>query len=362
MPHRPVNFSAGPAILDESVLAQAARDVLALDDLGLSVLEISHRSPTYDRIIQDAYERIRRLMNIPDTHELLFLQGGARGQFAQIPTNFLREGNRAAYVDTGTWSRGAIQEAAIVGDAFTLASSESEGYSSLPTVPSSLSGAPCEYVHTTSNNTIYGTQWRTLPRFDGTRHVCDMSSDIMSRTVDVSQFSLIYAGAQKNAGPAGVTLVIIDKEWAESGRTDIPVIWQYRTQVKKQSMYNTPPTFAIYCVGLVAKWLEEMGGVSAIADRNATKAHMLYGAIEASGGYYRPTVIHPDHRSFMNVTWRLADADLEPVFVAEAASEGLSGLKGHRSAGGIRASIYNAMPPSGVERLIEFMDAFRKRH
>jgi len=362
MSNRPVNFSAGPAILDQSVLAQASKDILALDGLGLSVLEISHRSPTYDKIITETYACLRRLMNIPDTHELLFLQGGARGQFAQIPLNFLGGDKRAAYVDTGKWSKGAIEEAAIAGNSFVMASSEDQNYSCLPELPSEITGGPCEYVHTTSNNTIYGTQWRNLPDFGDTRHVCDMSSDIMSRPVDISRFSLIYAGAQKNAGPAGVTLVIVEKAWMETGRSDIPVIWQYRTQANKQSMYNTPPAFAIYCVGLVAKWLEGLGGVEAITETNERKAGHLYGAMESSNGFYRPTVTDPSHRSLMNVTWRLANPELEPVFVAQAAEEGLSGLKGHRSAGGIRASIYNAMPESGVERLVDFMAKFQAKH
>jgi phosphoserine aminotransferase len=362
MSKRPVNFSAGPAILDESVLAQAAKDVLALDGLGLSILEISHRSPTYDAIITGTYDRLRRLMNIPETHELLFLQGGARGQFAQVPLNFLTEGKRAAYVDTGKWAQGAVEEGAMLGDAYALASSKSKNYNYLPELAGLAPSEDCAYVHTTSNNTIYGTQWQTLPDFGSTRHVCDMSSDIMSRPIDVSRFGLIYAGAQKNAGPAGVTLVIVDKEWMSSGRSDIPVIWQYRTQAAKQSMYNTPPAFAIYCVGLVAKWLEGMGGVEAMATINERKAGLVYDTIEASGGFYRATVADPTHRSRMNITWRLADEALEPVFVAQAAEAGLSGLKGHRSAGGIRASTYNAMPESGVEQLVEFMKAFKARH
>lgn len=362
MSARPVNFSAGPAILPLAVLEQASRDVLALDGVGLSILEISHRSPPFEAILEEAKQTIRRLLAVPDTHDVLFLQGGARCQFAQVPLNFLRTGQSAAYVDTGVWSKGAIDEARRLGDVAVIASGEPEGYGVLPDLTNVSLPESLAYVHTTSNNTIYGTQFHPLPGFHGARHVCDMSSDIFSRPVDVSSFGLIYAGAQKNAGPAGVTLVIVDKAWMAEGREDIPAIWRYATQAAKGSTYNTPPVFPIYVVGLVAQHLERQGGVAAAAERNEKKAALIYDAITSSGGVYTPAVARPVDRSRMNVAWRISDPALEPVFVAEAAAEGLSGLKGHRLVGGIRASIYNAMPVEGCERLATFMDEFARRH
>ena len=362
MTDRPINFFAGPAILPTPVLEEASRGVLALDGIGLSILEISHRSATFDKIIVDAQATLRRVLDVPDTHEVLFLQGGARGQFAMVPTNFLHAGQRAGYVVTGVWGEGAYEEAGRIGDAFVLASSKGAGYAALPDLAGVPVGADLAYVHTTSNNTIYGTQWQTLPTFGDVPHVCDMSSDIMSRPIDVGSFGLIYAGAQKNLGPAGVTLVIVDKRWLAGARKDIPVIWSYATHAKKSSMYNTPPAFAIYVVGLVARWVEEQGGVKALAARNETKASLLYGAMASSDGFYAPTVAEPDHRSRMNVTWRLPSAELEARFVTAAAEEGLVGLKGHRKVGGIRASIYNASDLAGVERLVEFMERFARTH
>ena len=362
MHERPVNFSAGPAILPQEVLEQASRDVLALEGVGLSILEISHRSPPFEAVLEEARERITRLLNVPESHDVLFLQGGARAQFAQVPMNFLREGQHAAYVDTGVWSAGAVAEAKRVGEASVVASGEASGYSALPEIATDGLDERTAYVHTTSNNTIYGTQWQTLPDVGAHRHVCDMSSDIFSRPIDVGAYGLIYAGAQKNAGPAGVTLVIAEKSWMAEAREDIPVIWRYETQAKKGSTYNTPPVFAIYVVGLVARWLEEQGGVAAAVSRNEAKAGLLYETMARSQGMYTPTVANPAHRSRMNVTWRIADRELEPIFVAEAAKQGLSGLKGHRLVGGIRASIYNAMTLEGCERLAAFMDDFASRH
>jgi len=358
---RPVNFSAGPAILPQSVMEEASRACIALPDLGLSILEISHRSPTFDAIIEDAKARLTRLLGIPDTHDLLFLQGGARGQFAQVPLNFLHQGDRAAYVMTGVWSDYALAEAQRIGHAEVLASTKDINYSALPDLGGVEVDPGLTYVHTTSNNTIYGTQFRPMPDFGEVRHVCDMSSDILSRPIDVSRYSLIYAGAQKNCGPAGVTLAIVDKLWMASAREDIPVIWRYETQAKKDSMYNTPPTFPIYVVGLVAKWLDELGGLEAMQKRNADKAQFLYDAIDASDGFYEPNVAAPQQRSHMNVSFRTHGGDaMNKRFVAEAAAKGLNGLKGHRLVGGLRASIYNAMPLEGIEKLVDFMTEFKK--
>jgi len=361
MNERPVNFSAGPAILPLEVLEEASRSVVALEGVGLSILEISHRSPPFEAIIAAAREGIRTALEVPDTHDVLFLQGGARAQFAQVPLNFLRSGTSAAYVNTGAWSAYAVEEAARLGTAADVASGESSAFSRLPDVSDLRFGADTAYVHTTSNNTIYGTQWQELPDFGETPHVCDMSSDIFSRPVDVSRFKLIYAGAQKNAGPAGVTLVIVDKAWMAQAREDIPAIWRYATHAAKDSMYNTPPTFPIYVVGLVTQWIERQGGVERIAENNERKAGLIYDAIAASA-VWECAVEEPSHQSRMNVAWRTRDPELAPRFVAEAAQAGLSGLKGHRKVGGLRASIYNAMPLSGVEKLANFMDQFARRN
>jgi len=362
MADRPVNFSPGPAILAPSVLEQAARAVLALDDVGLSILEISHRSAPFEKILVDARNALRRLMHVPETHDILFLQGGARGQFAQLALNFLTPGTSGAYVDTGEWARYALEEAKTLGESYALASSREQSYSVLPPLEGLTPRADTRYVHTTSNNTIFGTQWQDLPDFGAVPHICDMSSDVLSRPVDVSRFAMIYAGAQKNAGPSGVTLVVIDKAFMESARKDIPKIWQYRVQAAQDSMFNTPPTFAIYCVGLVAQWLEEQGGVEGIAEVNEAKARLVYDTIDNSGGYYRANIAAWAHRSRMNLTWRLRTEDLEKAFVAESKAAGLSQLKGHRNAGGIRASLYNQLPMAGVERLVDFMHSFQKAH
>ncbi len=361
MNERPVNFSAGPAILPLEVLEEASRSVYALDGVGLSILEISHRSPPFEAIIEAARDGVRRALGVPETHDVLFLQGGARAQFAQVPLNFLRPGSSAAYVNTGAWSEYSIEEANRLGTAVEVASGEASCFAALPDVSDLELGADTAYVHTTSNNTIYGTQWQRLPTFGDVPHVCDMSSDIFSRAVRVSDFQLIYAGAQKNAGPAGVTLAIVDRSWMASAREDIPAIWRYETHAKKDSMYNTPPTFPIYVVGLVTQWIERQGGVQRIAQVNEQKANLIYEAIDASE-IWECAVANPDHQSRMNVAWRTRDPELAPRFVAEAAEARLSGLKGHRKVGGLRASIYNAMPLSGVERLVSFMDDFARRH
>ncbi|MBD91189.1 MAG: 3-phosphoserine/phosphohydroxythreonine aminotransferase [Deltaproteobacteria bacterium] len=361
MSERPVNFSAGPAILPLEVLEEASRAVFALDDVGLSILEISHRSPPFEAIIEAARDGVRRALGVPESHDVLFLQGGARAQFAQVPLNFLNDGQTAAYVNTGAWSTYAIDEAARLGSAAEVATGEPSGFSELPDLGGLELGAETAYVHTTSNNTIYGTQWQSLPTFGEVPHVCDMSSDIFSRPVDVSGFKLIYAGAQKNAGPAGVTLVIIDKAWMAQAREDIPAIWRYATHAAKDSMYNTPPTFPIYVVGLVTQWIELQGGVERVAEINERKAGLIYEAIDASD-VWECAVAEPSHQSRMNVAWRTRDPELAPRFVAEAAEAGLSGLKGHRKVGGLRASIYNAMPLSGVETLVEFMSDFARKN
>lgn len=362
LPDRPVNFSPGPAILPLEVLEEAARGVVALPELGLSILEISHRSPTFEAILAAARDGLRRLLAVPDTHDILFLQGGARGQFAQIPLNFLTPGRRVGVVVTGVWGEDALKEAQRIGDAYVLASGVDCRYAELPDLRGVTVAPDTAYVHTTSNNTVVGSQWAELPDFGATPHISDMSSDILSRPIDVSRFALIYAGAQKNMGPAGLTVVIADREWLAQGRSDIPEIWQYRAQAAKDSMLNTPPTFAIYVLGLVTRWLEARGGVEAMAAENRAKAATIYDAIQRSGGFYRPAVTRAEHRSLMNVTFRMADEALEKRFVAEASAAGLSGLKGHRIVGGLRASLYNAMPLAGAQRLASFMDEFARKN
>ncbi len=359
-----INFSPGPSIVHPSVLSEAASALLGVPEVhGLSIVEISHRLPYFEKIVAETEAALRRLMGIPDTHVVLFLQGGARGQFAQVPLNWLVPGSWAAYVDTGVWARAAYDDAVTLGDARVVASGEADGYTRLPDLSGLSLDGSCAYVHTTSNNTIYGTQWPLdgrWPDFGPTPHVCDMSSDILSRPIDVSKFELIYGGAQKNAGISGLTICVLDKAWMEAARKDIPSIWQYRVQHKNDSMYNTPPTFGIYVTLLTCRWLEREGGVAAVAARNEQKAALLYGAIDASGGFYRGMVA-PEHRSLMNVTWRLPSEALEKRFIAECEEAGLHHLKGHRKAGGIRASLYNAMPLEGVERLVDFMRDFQKK-
>lgn len=360
---RPVNFSPGPAIVAPEVLEQAASALMGVPEVqGLSVVEISHRLPWFEGVVAETRDRLRRLMGIPDTHAILFLQGGARGQFAQVPLNWLRPGTVGAYIDTGVWSKAAIDEARTLGEVQVIASGESEGYRRLPALEGVALPERTAYVHTTSNNTIYGTQWPELPDFGAVPHVVDISSDILARPIDVSRFALLYAGAQKNAGVSGVTIAIIDKAWMAAAREDIPAIWQYRVQDAHDSMFNTPPTFAIYVTLCVCRWLEELGGVAAMAARNEEKARIVYAAIDGSDGFYRGVVTEPRHRSRMNATFRLPSEALEKTFVAEAEAAGLHHLKGHRKAGGIRASLYNALPVEGAERLAEFMRDFKARH
>jgi len=357
---RPVNFSPGPSIIAPEVLEQAAKALLGVPEAqGLSIVEISHRLPWFERVVADTKDALRQLLGVPESHTILFLQGGARGQFAQVPLNWLRPGRSAAYIDTGVWAHAAFDDARTLGDARIVASGEKNGYLALPELEGLALPLDAAYVHTTSNNTIYGTQWPAMPTFGDVPHVSDMSSDLLSRPIDVARFKLIYAGAQKNAGIAGVTILLLDKAWMAAARDDIPSIWQYRVQDQHDSMYNTPPTFAIYTTLLVLRWLEERGGVRAMAAVNERKAGALYQAIDDSEGFYRGCV-NPAHRSRMNVTFRLPSEALEQRFVALAEAAGLHHLKGHRRAGGLRASLYNALPEAGVEQLVTFMRAFRR--
>lgn len=353
------NFSAGPSTLPIEALQEAQAELLDYQGLGLSIMEDSHRSKAYDAVHTEAIENIRELLGISDDFAVLFLSGGASGQFAMVPMNFLGEGQVADYTDSGAWASKAIKEARVVGAVNVIADCGKEIPTRVPHVDELQFTESAAYVHITSNETISGAQWKTFPQTQAPL-VADMSSDIMSRPIDVSQFGLIYAGAQKNLGPAGVTLVIIRKELAERVSDTVPLFHRYKTHIAANSLYNTPPCFPIYMVMLITRWLKEKGGLAAMAELNERKADKLYALIDA-GEFYRGTAV-PACRSTMNVTFRLPSEELEAAFVKEATKEGLSGLKGHRSVGGVRASIYNAMAEEGVDTLVAFMKEFERNN
>ena len=356
---RAYNFSAGPAALPTDVLTEAQNDLLDYHGSGCSIMEQSHRGKHYDAVHQEAIENVRTLLGVPDSHAILFLQGGATGQFAMVPMNLLTPGATADYTNSGAWAAKAIKEARTQGQVHVAADTEKD----LPTrVPLphelDLSDNPA-YLHITSNETISGAQWQSFPRVAAPL-VADMSSDILSRPLDVGSFGVIYAGAQKNLGPAGVTLVIVDKALLDRVPDRVPFIFRYATHAKANSLSNTPPTFAVYLLCLVTRWLKAQGGVDAMTRQNGSKAAKLYRAIDQTD-FYRGTA-DPAHRSAMNVTFRLADESLESAFLEEATALRMSGLKGHRSVRGIRASIYNAFPEEGVDALVEFMADFENKH
>jgi phosphoserine aminotransferase len=354
------NFNAGPAALPLEVLEEIKDSFLNFGGSGMSITEISHRSTLFDDVINDAVARTRRLLKLDDKFHVLFIQGGASLQFCMIPLNLLGEGDAADYVNTGTWSTKAIKEAEIMGKTVNVvASSEDNNFSCIPKNISFNSNAV--YAHITSNNTIKGTQWASFPETGEVPLVADMSSDIMSRPLDVDKFGLIYAGAQKNIGPAGVCMVIIRDDMLKRVPDTIPSMLKYTTYASKNSMFNTPPCFAIYMIQLVMKWLEEsVGGLEKMAALNQTKARTLYETIDASG-FYQGTA-ETDSRSLMNVTFRLPDEALEKQFVEQALKNSMGGLKGHRSVGGCRASIYNATPLAAIEALVDFMKHFEQKN
>jgi phosphoserine aminotransferase len=358
MPERVRNFYAGPATLPYEVIKKASLGAVNFDDLGMSVMEVSHRAKEFDAVFKKAQADTLTIMGLsPDEYAVFFLGGGASTQFCALPYNFLSKEETADYVVTGGWAKKAVKEAKLFGSVHIAASSEDTNFSYVPTSFDLTPGAA--YVHVTSNNTLVGTQMKNFPVTGGVPLVSDMSSDFLSRSLDFSRFSLIYAGAQKNIGPSGVTAVVIRKSWIDSAAENIPTMLSYRTHLEKDSLFNTPPCFPVYVVGLVLEWILENGGLDAVEAANRKKADILYAAIDGSGGFYRGTVTDPASRSNMNVTFRLADEELEKRFVSEGASRGLIGLKGHRSVGGCRASIYNAMPLEGVEELVDFMEDFR---
>jgi phosphoserine aminotransferase len=357
---RILNFSSGPAVLPVSVLEQVQRDLIALPGVGMSVMEISHRSATFEGIIQKAEADIRALAGVPSTHKILFLQGGASLQFSMVPLNLLTAGATADYVMTGSWAEKAAKEARKVGPVHQVGSTKADNYNRIPTPPECAFTPGAAYVHITSNNTIEGTQWHTLPDVGDVPLVSDSSSDIFSGPIDVSRYGLIYAGAQKNLGPSGVTLVIVREDLLARSSASLHTMLNYAVHAENGSLYNTPPAFGVYVLGLVMEWLRAQGGLAAMADVNARKASKLYAELDRTG-FWRPTA-QGGSRSLMNVTFRLPSEDLEKKFVKESTSAGLDGLKGHRSVGGMRASIYNAFPESGVETLVEFMREFERRN
>jgi phosphoserine aminotransferase len=356
--HRVFNFSAGPAVLPLPVLEEIQRDLISLPGVGMSILEISHRSAPFEKILAEAEQSIRTLAAIPSNYKVLFLQGGASLQFSMVPMNLLAAGATADYIDGGSWAEKAIKEAKKVGTVNVAATTKAENYSRLPRQAELKLTPGAAYVHMTSNNTIEGTEYKTLPEVGGAPLVSDTSSDMFSRPIDVSKHALIYAGAQKNLGPAGVTLVIVRDDMLQRSQKSLPTMLNYAVHAENGSMYNTPPAFGVYAVGLVMKWLRAHGGLAAMAAANERKAATLYAEIDRTG-FYRGTA-HKDCRSLMNVTFRLATEDLEKQFVKESAAAGFDGLKGHRSVGGMRASIYNAFPEEGVGALVAFMREFER--
>jgi phosphoserine aminotransferase len=356
------NFSAGPAVLPLPVLEEAREHLLSLPGVGMSILEISHRSKPFEEICFGAEADVKKLAGVPDGYQVLFLQGGATLQFSMVPMNLLPAGGTADYLETGVWSEKAIKEARKLGNVHVAATSKATNHDRIPTAAETAYSAAPAYVHMTSNNTIYGTQWHRAPEVPaGVPLVNDASSDIFCRPIDVSKFGLIYAGAQKNLSIAGLTLVIVRDDLMARAPENLPVYLKYLIHAKERSLYNTPPVFGIYVLHLVLRWIADNGGLPAMAERNRRKADKVYAAIDGSGGYYRGHA-RPESRSWMNIPFRLPSEELEKSFVAEATKAGLSGLKGHRSVGGIRASIYNAFPEAGVDALVGFMADFQRRN
>ena len=353
------NFAAGPAVMPLPVLEEAQRDLVALPGVGMSVMEISHRSKTFEDLMHGAMDAMRNLAGIPPNYKILMLQGGASLQFSMVPLNLLTEGATADYIDTGSWGEKAIKEAKRVGKVNVAATTKPDNYSRIPSQSELKLTSGAAYVHMTSNNTIEGTQWKALPDVGNAPLVNDSSSDIFSRPVDVAKHGLIYAGAQKNLGPSGVTVVIIREDLLARSQDSLHTMLNYRVQSENDSLYNTPNTFGIYLLGLTMKWLKSLGGLAGIAKINERKAGKLYAEIDRSG-FYKGTARKED-RSLMNVTFRLGSEELEKMFVKETTAAGLDGLKGHRAVGGMRASLYNAFPEDGVDALVEFMRDFERK-
>ena len=360
MKERVYNFSAGPSMLPMPVLEKAAEDLVSYGTSGMSVMEMSHRSPDYDAIIKEAEADFRKVMNIPDNYKVLFLQGGASTQFAAVPLNLLPVGGKADYIVSGQFSGKAYKEAQKYGDVVEAASSKADNFSYIPKTTRDSFRKDASYVHICFNNTIYGTKYPYIPDTGDIPLVADMSSCIMSEPVDVSKFGVIYAGAQKNMAPAGLTVVIVREDLLGNARPECPTMLDWKTMADNDSMYNTPPCWCIYIAGLVYKWVLEIGGLEKLKEMNEKKAKLLYDYLDSQDYYIAP--VQKESRSMMNVTFVTGDADLDKKFASEASANGLKNLKGHRSVGGMRASIYNAMPYEGVEKLVNFMKEFAKNN
>lgn len=355
------NFNAGPSALPKAVLEKAKQELLNFRNTGMSIMEHSHRGITYEEVHNQAIERLKKLLSISNDYDVLFLQGGGSLQFSMIPMNFLQPGQRAGYVLTGVWSEKAFSEAKLFGEAYQAASTQNSNYRHIPKISEIEYQANDNYLHITTNNTIYGTQWKDFPDTGSVPLFADMSSDILSTPIDINKFDLIYAGAQKNLGPSGVTVVIIQKELMEKANQKLPTILKYDIHAKNNSLYHTPPTFGIYMLGEVLGWLQEIGGLDEISKRNDEKAKLIYSVIDNSNGFYIGHAQQED-RSLMNITFRLKDSEMEKKFLMEAGKEGFVGLNGHRSVGGCRASTYNAVPYEACKALSEFMIQFQKKN
>lgn len=359
MSKRAYNFNAGPAALPLAVLERAQAEFVDFKGTGMSIMEMSHRGKVYEEVHNEASSRLLNLLGNPEGYKVLFLQGGATTQFAMLPMNLLTEGKTAGYVKTGSWANKALKEAKLIGDTFVAASSEEDKYMSVPDLSKLNLPENAAYLHVTSNETIEGTQFQSFPDTGSVPLIADMSSDILCRPFDLTQFGVVYAGAQKNLGPSGVTVVIAREELLQNSPKHLPSYFRYDTHVENNSLYNTPPSFSIYMVNEVLKWIEEQGSLAGIEQKNKDKANLLYQAIDGSGGFYRGCANAAD-RSIMNVTFRLASEELEKQFIKQSELEGFVGLKGHRSVGGLRASIYNAVPYDSVKALVDFMTEFQK--
>lgn len=355
---RVYNFNAGPSAMPLEVLQEVQREFLDFNHTGMSIVEISHRSVAYQEMQDDTVATLKKLLQVPEGYHVVFIQGGGSMQFVMHAANFLKK--KGGYINAGVWSDKAMKAAQFFGETYEIASSKADHFTYIPAKEDFVVQPDTDYVYMTSNNTIHGTEWQTFPNFD-IPVICDMSSDFLSRPVDVRQFDLIYAGAQKNVGPAGVVIAIIKDEFLKNANDNLPLMLQYKTFVDHDSTYNTPPVFDIYFVNKVAHWLDDHGGLTAMHRRNQVKADMIYSVIDESQGFYKGHA-RKDSRSLMNVTFNLATPELEKEFVTQAAAQDLIGVKGHRSIGGCRASLYNAVTEEGCAALAAFMKAFQKQH
>ncbi|WP_010272297.1 3-phosphoserine/phosphohydroxythreonine transaminase [Paenibacillus senegalensis] len=361
MVNRAYNFNAGPAALPLEVLRQAQEELVDYQGIGMSIMEISHRSKQYEQVNEETQQLVKELLQLPAGYRVIFLQGGASTQFAMIPMNLLKPDQAAAYVLTGSWSDKAYKEAKLFGEAVVAAQSSKEGLLNMPSVNGIELPANAAYLHITSNETIAGTQFKAFPATGDVPLIGDMSSDILSRPFDASQFAMIYAGAQKNLGPSGVTLVILKEELVDRFRSDVPTMLSYSTHLSNDSLYNTPPVYSVYMMNLVLKWIQKSGGLAKMAERNKEKTDLIYQVIDQSSGFYQGLTEKED-RSLMNITFKLADPEMEKQFISEAEANGFVGLKGHRSVGHLRASTYNAVPYESCQALAQFMQQFQSKH